>query len=85
MERDASRAEEDAEDDMFVNVDEPTKEINAILHPIAGAQQELRYFIMLVLQHQIARHLPRSLSSSRTGMRWRETLAQYWDRTIQLI
>ena len=78
IEWDASSAEDDADDDMFVRFDEPTKDLNAILHPIGGAQQELRYFLIQVLQHHIARHVHRSLSSSRSGMRWSEAVAQYW-------
>ena len=61
MEWDASSAEEDADDDMFVRFDEPNKDLNAILHPIGGAQQELRYFVIQALQHHIARHVHRIL------------------------
>ena len=67
---------------MFVRFDEPTKDLNAILHPIGGAQQELCYFVVQALQLHIARHVHRSLSSLRSGMKCSEAVAQYWNQTM---
>ena len=82
---DASNAEEDADDDIFVPFDEPTKDLNDILQTIGGAHQEQGYFVIQALQLHIARHVPRSLRSLRSGMRWSEPVTQYWNQTIRII
>ena len=84
MEWDADSAEEDGADYMFARFEEPTKDLNAILHPIGGAQQELRYFVIQAMQLHLARHIHRCLSSSRSGMRWSESVQQYWSQALQM-
>ena len=70
---------------MLVPFDEPTNELNAILDLIGRAQQDIRYVVIQVLHHHIPPRVHRSLSSSRSGMRWSEVVAQFLDQTIQLI
>ena len=76
MECDALSAEEDGEKDMIVRFDESTEDLNAILHPIGGPQQELRYFFIQVLQPHLARQVSCSRRSSRSGMRCSEAVAK---------
>ena len=66
---DVSHVEEESSPYLDVLFDAPTGDLNVILYPIIIAEQEPRYFFILVLHHHLDRQVHRSQSSARNGMR----------------
>ena len=86
MDLDSTINEDDDDDDIdFHPFEEPSRDLNTILHPIGGASQELRYFMIQALHYHIARLIYECLSSSRSGLSWSGAVGKYWDNAVDSI
>ena len=65
--------------------EEPTRDLNTILHPVGGACQELRSFMIQALHFNIARIIYQLLSQSRSGMKWPEAVSKFWHVAVEKI
>ena len=62
--------------------EEPTRDFNLILHPMTNSDRELRYYLIQTIQQHIARWIFEMHSESRSGLKWSDAVARYWDLSM---
>ena len=73
----------DGDDDGWLyHVEQPSRDMNTILHPVGGAAQELRSYFIQAFHLHISRHIYELLSSSRSGVKWNQAVGSYWTQAV---
>ena len=73
----------DDNDDVFIH--EPTRDLNAILHPTTPACKELASIVCQALHVHIARWIYHHLSCLRSGLKWKSAVTVNWAEAVDNI